>query len=133
MLEKQVPQNKQESDMAGKVSRREFVHWLGAASTGLMVAACSSAAPAAPTSAPKAAAPAAAPTTAPAAAAPASGAAAPPANDAMAAWDALVAAAKKEGKVVVNTFPGTGYRQALTVFEEKFPGITVEHTNMIAR
>src|SRR5215207_2061412 len=98
-----------------------------------MVAACSSAAPPAPTSAPKAAAPAAAPTSAPAVVAPASGAAAPPANDAMAAWDALVAAAKKEGKVVVNTFPGSGYRQALTLFEEKYAPIKVEHTTMIAR
>jgi len=51
----------------------------------------------------------------------------------MAAWDALVAAAKKEGKVVVNTFPGSGYRQALTLFEEKYAPIKVEHTTMIAR
>jgi len=28
-------------------------------------------------------------------------------------WSQLIAAAKKEGKVVVNTFPGDGYARAL--------------------
>jgi iron(III) transport system substrate-binding protein len=106
-------------------------------STGALLAACAAPGPASPTSAPKAAAP---PTAAPAA--PTSGAAAPavaPAQpvagskDSTAAWDELVAAAKKEGKVAVNTFPGAGYRQALTQFEEKYPGIKVEQTTMIAR
>ncbi len=68
------------------------------ASTGLLVAACSSAAPAQPTAAPAkpTTAPAAAPpTTAPAA--PKTGAAAPAAkSDFQAEWDALVEAAKKE-------------------------------------
>lgn len=116
--------------MASRISRRMFVRLLGLTSTGLMVAACSSAAPAQPTTAPKAAAPAA-PTSAPAAAAPAAPKAA--AKDPMAEWDALVQAAKGEGKVVVNTFPGSGYRATMTAFEEKFPGITVEHTTLIVR
>ena len=118
------------------VSRRQFMHWLGMTSTGLIAAACSASTPAAPTSAPKAAAPTAAPaapapTTAPAVA-PASGQA-PASNDFKTTWDALLEAAKKEGKLAVNTFPGTGYRQALEVFGERYPGITLEHTNMIAR
>ncbi len=123
--------------MINRISRRDFVHWLGVASTGALMAACSAPTPAQPTAAPKAAAPAA-PTTAPGAPAAAptqapAAAAAPAAKDPMAGWDELVANAKKEGKVVVNTFPGSGYRQALTLFEEKYPGITVEHTTMIAR
>jgi iron(III) transport system substrate-binding protein len=118
------------------VSRRQFMSWLGLSSTGLIAAACSAAPPAAPTAAPKAAAtsaPAAAPppTIAPAVA-PASGPSVA-SKDFTAAWDALVEAAKKEGKLAVNTFPGTGYRQALEVFTERYPGITLDHTNMIAR
>jgi iron(III) transport system substrate-binding protein len=118
------------------VTRRQFMHWLGLSSTGLIAAACSAPTPAAPTSAPKAAAPtgapaAPAPITAPGAT-PASGQASA-SNDFQATWDALVEAAKKEGKLAVNTFPGTGYRQALEVFSERYPGITLEHTNMIAR
>jgi iron(III) transport system substrate-binding protein len=118
------------------VSRRQFIHWLGMTSTGLIAAACSASTPAAPTSAPKAAVPtgapaAPAPTAAPAVA-PASGQAAA-SSDFKATWDALVEAAKKEGKLAVNTFPGTGYRQALDVFSERYPGITLDHTNMIAR
>jgi iron(III) transport system substrate-binding protein len=102
------------------------------------MAACSAPAPSQPTAAPKAAVPAA-PTSAPAAKAaaptqaPAAAAATPASKDSLAAWDELVANAKKEGKVVVNTFPGSGYRQALTLFEEKFPGVQVEQTTMIAR
>jgi len=113
------------------------MHWLGLSSTGLIAAACSAPAPAAPTAAPKAAAPTSAPVAAPppttaAAVAPAS---APPATtkDFQATWDALVDAAKKEGKLAVNTFPGTGYRQAIDVFTERYPGIVIDHTNMIAR
>ena len=43
-------------------------------------------------------------------------------------WDDLVAAAKKEGKVVVQTSIGESYRKALAAFEEAFPGIVVEQT-----
>ena len=31
-------------------------------------------------------------------------------------WASVVAAAKKEGKLVVNTFPGDGYKRALRAF-----------------
>jgi iron(III) transport system substrate-binding protein len=90
------------------------------------VAACSSAAPAAPTAAP--AKPAAAPTTAPQTA-PAAGGQAPPVaktDDFKTQWEALIDAAKKEGKVVVQNPAGAGYRPALDVFAKSFPGIEVE-------
>src|SRR5207248_632925 len=45
-------------------------------------------------------------------------------------WRELVAAAKKEGKVVVNTFPGDGYARALKPFTQAFPEIKLEHTNL---
>jgi iron(III) transport system substrate-binding protein len=88
------------------------------------VAACSSAAaPAKPTTAPAAAAP----TTAPAA--PKTDAAAPAAktNDFQAEWESLIEAAKKEGKVVVQTPAGAGYREAVDQFSAAFPGIEAEH------
>src|SRR5262245_34408923 len=45
-------------------------------------------------------------------------------------WTALVAAAKKEGKVVVNTFPGDGYARALKPFTQAYPDIKLEHTSL---
>jgi iron(III) transport system substrate-binding protein len=45
-------------------------------------------------------------------------------------WPALVAAAKKEGKVVVNTFPGDGFKRALKFFGTAYPDIKVEHTGL---
>jgi len=45
-------------------------------------------------------------------------------------WAALVAAAKKEGKVVVNTFPGDGYARALKPFTQAYPDIKLEHTSL---
>ncbi len=127
--------------MANSMTRRAFVRWLGVASAGVMVAGCSTATPAQPTTAPKLEAPAPPPqaTAAPAAAstgsatAPATTPAQAPARDFQTEWDELIAAAKREGKVVVNTFPGTGFRTALSAFEEKFPGMTVEQTTLIAR
>jgi len=93
----------------------------------LLVAACSSAAPAQPTAAP--ANPATAPTTAAPGVAksePAAPAAAP-AKDFQAQWDELVDAAKKEGKVVVQTPAGAGYRENVDEFGKAFPGIETEH------
>jgi iron(III) transport system substrate-binding protein len=68
--------------------------------------------------------------------APASSAAAkPPASAGAAAaakpqgWDDLVAAAKKEGSLVVYGTPGTPYRTVeVTEFEKAFPGIKVDGT-----
>lgn len=45
-------------------------------------------------------------------------------------WSALVAAARKEGKVVVNTFPGDGYKRALKAFTQAYPDIRLEHTGL---
>jgi len=36
-------------------------------------------------------------------------------------WPEVVAAAKKEGKLAVNTFPGDGYGRALKVFSQAYP------------
>jgi ABC-type glycerol-3-phosphate transport system substrate-binding protein len=52
-------------------------------------------------------------------------AAAPPAD-----WPQVIAAAKKEGKVVVNTFPGDGYKRALKSFTQAYPDIKLEHTGL---
>ncbi len=53
-------------------------------------------------------------------------AAAQAAADWKAKWDATVAAAKKEGKVVVWGPGGTTIRRAQDAFEKEFPGIRVE-------
>lgn len=45
-------------------------------------------------------------------------------------WEELVAAAKGEGKLVVVTSLGEGYRKFLEIFEEAFPGIITEQTSM---
>ena len=55
---------------------------------------------------------------------------APPARAGTAEWRELVAAAKKDGKVVVNTFPGDGYKRALKAFAEAFPDVKLEHTSL---
>lgn len=41
-------------------------------------------------------------------------------------WDSLIAAAKKEGKVIVHTAVGTGFREALDEFMKAFPGVEVD-------
>src|SRR5215475_11776869 len=45
-------------------------------------------------------------------------------------WPQVTAAAKKEGKVVVNTFPGDGYKRALKAFTLAYPDIKLEHTSL---
>src|SRR5256712_935987 len=45
-------------------------------------------------------------------------------------WRELVAAARKEGKVVVNTFPGDGYARALKPFTQSYPETRVEQTTL---
>jgi iron(III) transport system substrate-binding protein len=74
-------------------------------------------------------APAAAPSAAPAAAKPAAGAAAPAApTSAEAEWEQTVAAARREGKLVISAPTGALWRQALQTFEEDYPGISLEQT-----
>ncbi|MFN0070837.1 MAG: ABC transporter substrate-binding protein [Chloroflexota bacterium] len=116
--------------MATIVTRRNFIRLVGAASTGLLVAACSAAPAAQPTVAPvkPAGAP---PTAAPAAAAPQTAPAAPAGatagQDWQAQWDTLVEGAKREGKVVVQTPAGAGYRESVDEFAKAFPGIEADH------
>ncbi|HEX3247256.1 MAG TPA: extracellular solute-binding protein [Chloroflexota bacterium] len=115
--------------MSRSFTRRDFMMLFGAASTGLLAAACSSAGPAQPTAAPSKPATSGG---APATSAPAQPAAAPPqtapggTNAATSAWNDLVAAAKKEGKVVIQTPVGSGYREGVDAFMAEFPGIEAE-------
>jgi iron(III) transport system substrate-binding protein len=75
------------------------------------------ASPAAKAEAQPAASPAAKP-----AASPAAKAEAKPAAD----WDTVLAAAKREGKVLVAGPPGTAYREAMRPFEQKYPDVKLE-------
>src|SRR5213596_244259 len=45
-------------------------------------------------------------------------------------WEQTVAAARKEGKVAVNTFTGQGYGRVLKLFAQAYPEIKVDHTNL---
>jgi iron(III) transport system substrate-binding protein len=45
-------------------------------------------------------------------------------------WEPMAAAARKEGKVSVNTFTGQGYARILKLFAQAYPEIKVEHTNL---
>ena len=47
-------------------------------------------------------------------------------------WEPMVAAARKEGKVAVNTFTGQGHARVLKLFSQAYPDIKVEHTNLEA-
>jgi iron(III) transport system substrate-binding protein len=88
-------------------TRREVLRLLGATGVAALAAACSQA-------------PAPPPTTAPAQ----TGAAAPAASD----WDAVVAAARQEGHLVVATYAGNSNRTLMDAFEAAYPGITVDQT-----
>ena len=45
-------------------------------------------------------------------------------------WEQVVAAAKKEGKVAVNTFTGQGYARVFKLFTQAYPEIKLDHTNL---
>ncbi len=45
-------------------------------------------------------------------------------------WTQAVAAAKKEAKLVVNTFPGDVYKRALKAFTVAYPEVKLEHTSL---
>lgn len=42
-------------------------------------------------------------------------------------WDDLATAAKKEGRLVVQTAAGAGYRETVEAFNKAFPGVEAEH------
>src|SRR2546425_1471665 len=45
-------------------------------------------------------------------------------------WEQAVAAAKKEGKVAVNTFTGQGFARVFKLFSHAHPDIKLDHTNL---
>src|SRR5213592_4586923 len=45
-------------------------------------------------------------------------------------WEQAVAAAKKEGKVAVNTFTGQGFARVFKLFSQAHPDIKLDHTNL---
>ena len=88
--------------------RRVFLRIGGLTAAGLAVSACA-----------PATAPASSPSSAPSGAAKA---------EWEVEWDRLAAAAKQEGKMVLNIVGGVDYKKALGQFEQGFPGVTVEQT-----
>lgn len=90
-------------------SRRGFIHISAVSGAAAALAAC---------------APAAAPAAPPA---PASSAPSAPAPAWQRDWDDLVAAAKKEGQLVlICQQQSEGFRKAFDAFEKTFPGVTIE-------
>src|SRR5438445_13859698 len=45
-------------------------------------------------------------------------------------WEPMVAAARKEGKVSVNTFTGPRYARVLELFSQTCPALELAHTNL---
>ena len=45
-------------------------------------------------------------------------------------WEQMAAAAKKEGKISVNTFTGQGYARIFKLFSQAYPDIKLEHSNL---
>src|SRR5437660_757281 len=95
------------------LSRRDFAGRSALAAGALAAASC---------------APSAAPPAAPAPAASSAPVAQPAAWEKQ--WTDLIAAAKQEGKLVLVTSIGATYRAAVDAFQEAFPGIEVEHSNI---
>jgi len=119
---------------AAMVTRRGMLRIVALGASAALASACApSAVPASPTAAPPPPTAAAAkPTAAPAApaTAPTAAPAAKPATAAFtdADWNALIEAAKQEGKFGIATYAGGGYRKVVEAFQEAFPGIAVEQT-----
>ncbi len=91
---------------ASTLTRRQFIRAIGVASAGMAVVVGCAPSPAStgPGSAGK--------------------------SNASSAHDELVAAAKREGKLSVVTTIGEGYRVGISAFEEAYPGISIDHTNL---
>ena len=121
--------------MFGHTTRRQLLTLLALASGGRVLAACSQAAPAQPTSAPRPTAPLAAPTAAPTAAPALVGAQPPPAvkpgqpvPDNHPAIAGLYAAAQKEGKVTWwDAHDEAQVQKFSAVFNRHFPNVQVEY------
>ncbi|MEK7216197.1 MAG: hypothetical protein AAB289_11430, partial [Chloroflexota bacterium] len=98
------------SNLEASVNRRAFIRISGLTGAAAVAAACSPAAAPAGSGGP-------APTTGTGGASKA-----PWENE----WDELIAAAKKEGKLGIQTLTGVGYRKYVEAFEKTF-GIAAEH------
>src|SRR5690349_20320434 len=107
--------------MTNRLSRRSMLIQMAVASSAALLAACQGAASTPPPAA-----------TAPPA--PTSGAAAPVAASApaSAAWQQVIEAAKREGKVSVNMYPGSGIQTHFQNFMAAYPAISVEQTTLNA-
>jgi ABC-type Fe3+ transport system substrate-binding protein len=91
---------------ASTLTRRQFIRAIGVASAGMAVVVGCAPSPASP------------------------GPGSAGKSDASSAHDELVAAAKREGKLSVVTTIGEGYRAGISAFEEAYPGIVIDHTNL---
>jgi iron(III) transport system substrate-binding protein len=107
-----------EQTSASRLTRRRMLHVIGLSGAAALVAACSQ--PASPAQVQPTAGnqPAAAQT------APAAGAA----SD----WNAIVAAAKQEGTVVLSTHAGSGYEKYVVAVKQALPDLKVEATTIKA-
>jgi iron(III) transport system substrate-binding protein len=92
------------------VRRRRVLQLVGLSSVAALLQACTAGTPAVPTSA-----------------AVQSSAAAPSTD-----WDKIVATAKSEGSVTVNTFPGSANQAALATFAQTYPEIKLEQTTLVS-
>ena len=108
-----------QAPFAAQHSRRDFLRTLALAAAAALAQACGGA------PAPSGGGPAPANQAAPATSAPGTGAG-------TADWAQTVAAARSEGKVVVNTFPGKGYQSTLELFPGAYSGIELEQTTLVA-
>jgi iron(III) transport system substrate-binding protein len=99
-----------------RLRRRQFLVLLGLSGAAAVLQSCAAPSPASPES-----------TVAPAQSS-ATSVAAAPGND----WGSIVAAAKAEGGVTVNTFPGSANQQALLEFSKAYPDIKLEQTTLVS-
>ncbi len=63
---------------------------------------------------------------------PAAPAATPAVKSATTDWDRILEAARAEGSVTVNTFPGSANQQALSAFTRAYPDIKLEQTTLVS-
>jgi iron(III) transport system substrate-binding protein len=98
---------------ASRLTRRSMLHLIGLSSAAALIAACSQ------PSAPAPATNVSAPQTAASAAGPAD-------------WNAIVAAAKQEGTLVLSTHAGSGYEKYVEAVRQALPDLKVEATTIKA-
>jgi hypothetical protein len=102
-----------------RLKRRTVLQLLAVSGVAALMQACSNSAP------PTSPAPTVGPTTGAAPAQPLSA-------SGSADWDTLLAAARAEGMVSVNTFPGSANQTALATFAQAYPDIKLEQTTLVS-